>query len=47
MVSLGDIAVTYRPNIEQLLVLFPQGTAVMSAIALPNVPGAAPMRAAA
>lgn len=36
MVSLGDIAVTYRPNIEQLLVLFPQGTAVMSAIALPN-----------
>jgi phospholipid/cholesterol/gamma-HCH transport system substrate-binding protein len=36
MVSLGDIAITYRPNIEQLLVLFPQGTAVMSAIALPN-----------
>ena len=36
MVSLGDIAVTYRADIEQLLVLFPQGTAVMSAIALPN-----------
>jgi phospholipid/cholesterol/gamma-HCH transport system substrate-binding protein len=34
MVSLGDIAVTYRNDIEQLLVLFPQGTAVMSAIAL-------------
>jgi phospholipid/cholesterol/gamma-HCH transport system substrate-binding protein len=33
-VSLGDIAVTYRNDIEQLLVLFPQGTAVMSAIAL-------------
>ncbi|MBU3685917.1 MAG: MCE family protein [Mycobacterium sp.] len=36
MVSLGDIAVTYRSDIEQLLVLFPQGTAVMSAIAAPN-----------
>lgn len=36
MVSLGDIAVTYRSDIEQLLVLFPQGTAVMSAIALPD-----------
>ena len=35
-VSLGDIAVTYRSDIEQLLVLFPQGTAVMSAIAAPN-----------
>ncbi|MEI7915463.1 MAG: MlaD family protein [Mycobacteriaceae bacterium] len=36
MVSLGDIAVSYRAAIEQLLVLFPQGTAVMSAIAAPN-----------
>ena len=36
MVSLGEIAVTYRDAIEQLLVLFPQGTAVMSAIAAPN-----------
>ncbi|UNB53670.1 MCE family protein [Mycolicibacterium sp. YH-1] len=36
MVSLGDIAITYRSDIEQLLVLFPQGTAVMSAIALAN-----------
>jgi phospholipid/cholesterol/gamma-HCH transport system substrate-binding protein len=34
LVSLGDIAVTYRSDIEQLLVLYPQGTAVMSAIAL-------------
>jgi phospholipid/cholesterol/gamma-HCH transport system substrate-binding protein len=35
-VSLGDIAVTYRADLEQLLVLYPQGTAVMSAIALAN-----------
>jgi len=34
MVSLGEIAVTYRHGIEQLLVLFPQGTAVLSAIAV-------------
>ena len=34
MVSLGDIAVTYRTDIEQLLVLYPQGTAVMSSIVL-------------
>jgi len=34
LVSLGHIAVTYRNDLEQLLVLFPQGTAVMSAIAL-------------
>ncbi|MFN6555333.1 MCE family protein [Mycolicibacterium septicum] len=36
MVSLGDIAVTYRNDLEQLLVLYPQGTAVMSAITLAN-----------
>lgn len=36
LVSLGEIAVTYRADIEQLLVLYPQGTAVMSAIALAN-----------
>ncbi|MGO4447127.1 MCE family protein [Mycobacterium sp. 2YAF39] len=36
MASLGDIAVAYRNDIEQLLVLFPQGTAVMSSIILPN-----------
>ena len=34
MVSLGEIAVVYRHDIEQLLVLFPQGTALMSAIAV-------------
>jgi phospholipid/cholesterol/gamma-HCH transport system substrate-binding protein len=34
LVSLGAIAVTYRNDLEQLLVLFPQGTAVMSAIAV-------------
>jgi phospholipid/cholesterol/gamma-HCH transport system substrate-binding protein len=36
LVSLGKIGVTYRNDLEQLLVLFPQGTAVMSAIALPD-----------
>ena len=36
MVSLGDIAITYRHDIEQLLVLFPQGTALMAATALPD-----------
>ena len=36
LVSLGEIAVAYRSDIEQLLVLFPQGTAVMSAITLAN-----------
>ena len=34
LVSLGEIAVTYRSDLEQLLVLFPQGTAVMQAIAV-------------
>lgn len=34
MVSLGEIAVVHRHDIEQLLVLFPQGTALMSAIAV-------------
>ena len=36
LVSLGEIAVDYRSDLEQLLVLFPQGTAVMSAITLAN-----------
>ena len=36
MVSLGEIAVTYRADLEQLLVLVPQGTSVMSAITLAN-----------
>lgn len=34
LVSLGDIAVTYRADLEQLLVLYPQGTALMSAAVL-------------
>ncbi len=36
LVSLGDIAVVYRHDIEQLLVLLPQGIAVMSAALVPN-----------
>ncbi len=36
LVSLGDIAVVYRHDIEQLLVLFPQGIAGMAAIVVPN-----------
>jgi phospholipid/cholesterol/gamma-HCH transport system substrate-binding protein len=36
LVSLGKIAVAYHSDLEQLLVLYPQGTAVMSSIALPD-----------
>lgn len=36
LVSLGTIAVNYRNDLEQLLVMFPQGTAVMSAIIVPD-----------
>ncbi|SRX92759.1 Mce-family protein Mce3F [Mycobacterium tuberculosis H37Rv] [Mycobacterium shimoidei] len=36
LVTVGKIAVDYRNDLEQLLVLFPQGTAVMSAIAQPD-----------
>jgi phospholipid/cholesterol/gamma-HCH transport system substrate-binding protein len=36
LVSLGDIAVVYRHDVEQLLVLLPQGIAVMSAALVPN-----------
>ncbi len=36
LVSLGDIAVVYRHDIEQLLVLLPQGIAVMSGSLVPN-----------
>src|ERR1700761_1078625 len=36
LVSLGNIAVAYHNDLEQLLVLYPQGTAVMSAIAEPD-----------
>ncbi len=37
LVSLGDIAVVYRHDIEQLLVLLPQGIAVMAAALIPNL----------
>ncbi len=36
LVSLGEIAVTYRDDVEQLLVLFPQGVAVMGGAIVPN-----------
>jgi phospholipid/cholesterol/gamma-HCH transport system substrate-binding protein len=36
LVSLGNIAVSYRNDLEELLVLFPQGTAVMSSIIVPD-----------
>ncbi|MFG1931038.1 MCE family protein [Mycobacterium sp. NPDC048908] len=32
LVSIGEVAVTYRPSLEQLLVLLPQGTAVTQAV---------------
>jgi phospholipid/cholesterol/gamma-HCH transport system substrate-binding protein len=36
LVSLSDIAFVYRHDIEQLLVLFPQGIAAMAAIVVPS-----------
>jgi phospholipid/cholesterol/gamma-HCH transport system substrate-binding protein len=36
LVSLGQVAVTYQANIEQLLVLLPQGAAIVQATGLPN-----------
>ena len=36
LVSLGEVAITYQPNLEQLLVLLPQGAAVTSAIGVAN-----------
>lgn len=36
LVSVGEVAVTYQPNLEQLLVLLPQGTAVTSATGVAN-----------
>ncbi|MGB3353301.1 MAG: MlaD family protein [Mycobacterium sp.] len=32
LVSVGEVAVTYQPNLEQLLVLLPQGTAVTQGV---------------
>ncbi len=36
LVSVGEVAVTYQPNLEQLLVLLPQGAAVTSATGTAN-----------
>ena len=36
LVSIGDVAVTYRADLEQLLVLLPQGAADFQAISVPN-----------
>ena len=36
LVSLNQVAITYQPDIEQLLVLLPQGTAATQAIGLAN-----------
>jgi phospholipid/cholesterol/gamma-HCH transport system substrate-binding protein len=36
VVSVGQVAVTYRDNLEQLLVLLPQGAADMQGIGVPN-----------
>jgi phospholipid/cholesterol/gamma-HCH transport system substrate-binding protein len=36
LVSVGNVAVTYRDNLEQLLVLLPQGAAIMQASAVAN-----------
>jgi len=36
LVSVGQVAITYQPNLEQLLVLLPQGAAVTSAIGVAN-----------
>jgi phospholipid/cholesterol/gamma-HCH transport system substrate-binding protein len=36
LVSVGEVAITYQPNLEQLLVLLPQGTAVTSATGVAN-----------
>jgi phospholipid/cholesterol/gamma-HCH transport system substrate-binding protein len=36
LVAIDQVAVTYRPNLEQILVLLPQGGAIMQAIGVPN-----------
>jgi phospholipid/cholesterol/gamma-HCH transport system substrate-binding protein len=36
LVSVGEVALTYQPNIEQLLVLVPHGIAVSSAVGVAN-----------
>jgi phospholipid/cholesterol/gamma-HCH transport system substrate-binding protein len=37
LVSIGDVAVAYRNDLEQLLVLLPQGTAIMSGVMVPDM----------
>lgn len=37
LVSVGDVALTYAPNLEQLLVLLPQGTAEMQGVLIANL----------
>lgn len=37
LVSIGEVAVTYQKNLEQLLVLLPQGTVVESGGVVPNL----------
>lgn len=37
LVSIGKVAVTYQSNLEQLLVLMPQSTAIWQAINVPNM----------
>lgn len=37
MVSLGDVALTYQPSIEQVLVLLPQAVAEVQASVIPNL----------
>jgi len=37
LVSIGEVAVTYQKNIEQLLVLLPQGAVVQSGAVVPNL----------
>jgi hypothetical protein len=36
MVSIGDVAITYQPALEQLLVLLPEGTADFQAAPSPT-----------
>jgi phospholipid/cholesterol/gamma-HCH transport system substrate-binding protein len=36
LVSVGEVAVTYRDDLEQLLVLLPQGAAMQQDVAIPN-----------
>ncbi|MGE2737154.1 MCE family protein [Mycolicibacterium vaccae] len=36
LVSVGEVAVTYQPSLEQMLVLLPQGTAVTQALGVPK-----------